>query len=60
MYNYLIHDTEDSRKKHKHQYDKSERITGNNFDIGSYEQLSVDEKNSILVELEKLIFGDPA
>lgn len=58
MYNYLIHDTEDSRKKHKHQYDKTERITGNNFDIGNYEQLSVDEKNSILVELEKLIFSN--
>lgn len=57
MYNYLIHDTEDARKKHKHQYDKSERICGNGFDIGSYEQLSLDEKNSILVEMEKLIYS---
>lgn len=56
MYNYLIHDTEDSRKKHKYQYSPRERITGNNFDIGSYEQLSLDEKNSILVELEKRLF----
>lgn len=58
MYNYLIHDTEDSRKKGKHQYEPKERITGNNFDIGNYEQLSLDEKNSILVELEKLIFSE--
>lgn len=56
MFNYLIHDTEDSRKKHKHQYDKSERITGNNFDIGSYEQLSLDEKKTIRRELAELIF----
>ena len=26
-YDYLIHDTEDSRKKHKHLYDKAERVT---------------------------------
>lgn len=56
MYNYLIHDTEDSRKKHKHQYDPTERITGNNFDIGNYEQLSLDEKKSIRMELAKVIF----
>lgn len=58
MHNYLIHDTEDARKKHKHQYDPAERITFNSFDIGAYEQLSLDEKNSILVELEKLIFAN--
>ena len=58
MYNYLIHDTEDSRKKHKHQYDPRERITGNGFDIGNYEQLSLDEKESLLVELEKLIYRE--
>ena len=39
VYDYLIHDTEDCRKKGKEQYDPSERITGNNFDIGAYEQL---------------------
>ena len=31
MYDYLIHDTDDARKKHKHQYARSERVTGNNF-----------------------------
>ena len=34
-YAYLIHDTETSRKVGKHLYAKSERITGNNFDIVS-------------------------
>ena len=45
VYDYLIHDTEDCRKKGKEQYDPSERITGNNFDIGAYEQLGTAEKN---------------
>ena len=51
MYDYLIHDTEDCRKKHKHLYEQSERVTGNNFDIGSYEQLSSTEKLDMLDEL---------
>ncbi len=55
MYNYLIHDTDDCRKKQKHQYNPSERITGNNFDIGSYEQLGVDQKKAMRIELSKLI-----
>lgn len=57
-YEYLIHNTEDSKRKGKHLYDKDERITGNNFDIGNYEQLSLDEKNSIMIELEKMIFEE--
>lgn len=32
-YDYLIHDTDKCRKLGKHQYDPSERITGNGFDI---------------------------
>lgn len=51
MYNYLIHDTEDCRKKHKYQYPAIERITGNNFDIGSYEQISQADKHSMVREL---------
>lgn len=43
-YDYLIHDTENSRKKHKHPYDPSERVCGNSFDIGSYEQMGLAEK----------------
>lgn len=58
MYNYLIHDTEDCRKKHKHIYLPSERICGNNFDIGSFEQLSNVEKNDILYQLCCNIIND--
>lgn len=51
MYDYLIHDTEDSRKKNKRLYDSAERITGNNFDIGSYEQLSAKDKLDMKLQL---------
>ena len=50
-YAYLIHDTETSRKVGKHLYAKSERITGNNFDIGDYEQISQADKDRMLKEL---------
>lgn len=50
-YNYLIHDTETCRKQGKHAYDPSARITGNNFDIGSYEQITQEEKNRLLEEM---------
>lgn len=56
MYEYLIHNTETCVKKDKHLYDKSERVTGNNFDIGNYEQLGIAEKNVMLKELCDLIF----
>lgn len=55
VYDYLIHDTEDCRKKKKHLYDPSERITGNNFDIGAYEQLSSKEKTDIAKKLCDII-----
>lgn len=51
MYDYLIHDTETCKKQGKELYDKSERITGNNFDIGAYEQLSIADKNEMTKEL---------
>ena len=57
-YDYLIHDTEDSRKKGKFQYDKSERICGNNFDIGKYEQLGKTEKISMIKELADVIIAN--
>lgn len=50
-YEYLIHNTDTCKKKGKHLYDLKERITGNNFDIGSYEQISNAEKNLMLKEL---------
>lgn len=46
-YDYLIHDTETAKKQNKKQYDPNLRITGNNFDIGSYEQLGIAEKNEM-------------
>lgn len=50
-YNYLIHDTDDARKKGKYQYPAEQRIEGNNFDIHFYEQLSLEEKAEIFEEL---------
>lgn len=53
-YNYLIHDTETCRKQKKHLYKEEERITGNNFDIGAYEQISTEEKEQLRRDLSKL------
>lgn len=50
-YDYLIHSTETCRKQGKHEYSADERVTGNNFDIGSYEQLGTAEKQEMLMEL---------
>lgn len=55
VYDYLIHDTETCRNQGKEQYDPAERITGNNFDIGAYEQLSTAEKNEMFLELSNAI-----
>lgn len=57
-YNYLIHDTESCRKDGKYLYDVSDRICGNNFDIGSYEQIGIAEKNEIFLELGKVIIDN--
>lgn len=54
-YNYLIHDTETSKKLGKHLYDKEERITGNLFDIGAYEQIGLEEKEQIRRDISKLV-----
>lgn len=55
VYDYLIHDTETCRKQGKEQYSPSERITGNNFDIGAYEQLGTAEKNEMFISLSNAI-----
>lgn len=55
MYDYLIHDTETCKKQGKHLYNKDERITGNNFDINTYEQLSTTDKRQISKELGLVI-----
>lgn len=52
-YEYLIHNTEGS--KGKFQYSKSDRITGNLFDIGAYEQLSLVERDEMTKELTIMI-----
>ena len=58
MYDYLIHDTDTCRKKGKELYPSENRITGNNFDIGSYEQLGVAEKNDMCKELCQAILDN--
>lgn len=50
-YEYLIHEDERSIKDGKHRYDISERISGNNFDIGSYIVLSESEIKQMRGEL---------
>lgn len=55
MFNYLIHDTEDSKKKGKYLYNENERVTGNNFDIGAFEQVSKADKMIIQKELAQVI-----
>lgn len=54
-YDYLIHDTEDCKKKCKYLYDTSERICKNNFDIGFFEQLSTEEKQELCFDLKNYI-----
>lgn len=54
-YNYLIHDTDDARSKGKFQYPKSDRIVGNNFDIGMYEQLNSTQVDCISSKLCDII-----
>lgn len=57
-YDYLIHDTASCRKLGKEQYDPSERVTGNGFDIGAYEQISQAEKQEKLWELIGFIISE--
>lgn len=55
MFNYLIHDTESCRIAGKHLYHKSERVLINNFDIGMYEQRSLEDKRADAKLLKKYI-----
>lgn len=54
-YEYLIHNTEKAKKSGKHLYSPEERILGNNFDIGAYEQISKKESNDIMAMIETII-----
>lgn len=58
MYDYLIHATEDCVKKGKYAFSPSERITGNNYDIGSYVQVSQTDKNEMFDKLTDLILAN--
>lgn len=57
-YDYLIHDTDAAKKAKKKLYDSSCRKTGNNFDIGAYEQLGVAEKNEMCQLLCNIIIAE--
>lgn len=55
-YEYLIHNTETAKKQGKYLYQPIDRITGNNFDIGNYEQLSQADKDKMLRDICDYIF----
>lgn len=68
-YDYLIHNTktcEEIRQKDrlagkhetKHLYDVNERICGNGFDIGIFEQLSTLEKQRLLKEMDQFMIDN--
>lgn len=54
MYEYLIHNTDSCRKQKKHLYEIEERICGNNFVIGMYEQISLEDKQAMAKELARV------
>lgn len=54
-YEYLIHNTNGAKKANKHLYDVSERISGNNFDIGAYEQLSTADKREMRKAIASIV-----
>lgn len=57
-YNYLIHDTDDCKKKGKELYDKKDRICVNNFDIGAYVQKSLDEQEEQINEIADIVITE--
>lgn len=57
MYDYLIHDTADCRKKGKYLFSPEERKTGNNYDIGAYEQVSQQDKNEMFDKLTDMVLA---
>ncbi len=57
-YDYLIHDTETCRKLGKFEYPVEARITGNNFDIGAYEQITQEDNNEMLREMLDFIVAN--
>lgn len=57
-YDYLIHDTTDCKKKKKYLYPVTDRIIGNDFDIGGFEQISKLDKIKIIKELAQSIIDN--
>lgn len=58
MYNYLIHRTDECIACGKWLYSEDERIEKNNFDIGQYIQISLEEKLQMFEALADLIVSD--
>lgn len=54
-YDYLIHKTDACKKAGKHLYRPDERVSGNLFDIGLYEQTSQADKDAKLHEIIQFI-----
>lgn len=54
-YDYLIHDTETCKKLGKHLYAAEDRVTGNSFDIGVFEQFSQLDKLMLLRDMSRFI-----
>lgn len=57
-YEYLIHNTETCKKLGKYLYPSSCRIEGNLFDIGIYEQLSLEEKQKMRDEISDFVIDN--
>lgn len=57
-YKYLIHDTDKAREQGKYQFLPEERITGNNYDIGAYIQISTLERNEAFDDLTDFILDN--
>lgn len=59
MYDYIIHDTEDAKKKGKHLYSVNDRICINSFDIHFFEQTSQVDKDNMLKQIKNIIRNNP-
>lgn len=51
IHEYLIHNTDKCKREKKHLYAASDRVSGNGFDIGAYEQISLSDKRKMCKDL---------
>lgn len=56
MHRYLTHDTEDSRKAGKYQYNVSEIVSGNNWDLGAFVSLEDFQKLEVYQKVRDFMF----